>query len=100
MRTNTASKFLHTQWKQHALKHKVTSTIHSSMVDTLNKVGMQVTGTMYGLWDKTQIIVALMWTMLGENIIYVVDKEETINSIIKIIQLQSERTYDMENYWV
>ena len=40
MRTHSVSRFLHAQRKQNA------------MGDTLNKVAMQVTGTMYELWDK------------------------------------------------
>ena len=37
----------------------MTSTIHASMGDTLNKVTMQITYSMFELWDKAKIIVAL-----------------------------------------
>ena len=60
------------------------------MGDTLNKVAMQLTGTMFELWDKAQIIVALTRTKLGKNIIFVGDKNETINSIIKLVQTRSQ----------
>ena len=56
------------------------------MEDTLNEVEMQVTGTMLEFWDKAQIIVALTRTKSEKNIILVGNKQETIDSIIKLIQ--------------
>ena len=60
------------------------------MGDTLNKVAMQPTGTTFELWDKAQIIVVLTRTKLGKNIIFFCDKNETIDSIIKLVQTQSQ----------
>ena len=97
IRTHAVSRFMQAQRKQYALKHRVTSTIHSAMGDTLNKVAMQLTGTMFELWDKAQIIVALTRTKLGKNIIFVGDKNETIDSIIKLVQSRSQWTDFMEN---
>ena len=59
IRTQAISRYLKSQRKQYAIKHCVTSTIHASMGDTLNKVAMQITDAMFKLWDKAQIIVAL-----------------------------------------
>ena len=56
------------------------------MGDTLSKVVMQNTNTMFELWDKAQIIVALTRTKVGRNIILVGDKEETIEAIVKLAQ--------------
>ena len=40
IRTHTVSRFMQAQQKQYALKDRVTSTNHSAMGDTLNKVSM------------------------------------------------------------
>ena len=85
------------QQKQYALKQGATSTIHSAIGDTLNKVAIQLTCTMFELWDKAQIIVAVTRIKLGKNIIFVGDKNETIDSIIKLVQTQSQWTDFMEN---
>ena len=61
------------QRKQHALKHRITSTIHSAMGDILNEAAMKLTGTMFELCDKAQIIVALTRTKHGKKIIFVCD---------------------------
>ena len=97
IRTQAISRYLQAQRKQYALKHRVTSTIHASMGDTLNKVAMQITDAMFELWDKAQIIVALTRTKLGRNVIFVGDVEETSNAIIQLIQTKSQWTDYMEN---
>jgi hypothetical protein len=97
IRTQAISRYLQGQRKQYALKHRVTSTIHASMGDTLNKVAMQITDAMFELWDKAQIIVALTRTKLGRNVIFVGDIEETSNAIIQLIQTKSQWTDYMEN---
>ena len=73
--TQAISRYLQAQRKQYALKHRVTSTIHASMGDTLNKVAMQITDAMFKLWCKAQIVVALTQTKLGKNVILVGDVE-------------------------
>ena len=62
------------------------------MSDRLIKVAMQLTGSMYELWDKAQVIVALTQTKLGKNIIFVGNKEETIKSIVTLVQTQTQWT--------
>ena len=59
MRTQGISEYLQAQWKQYGLKDWVASPIHSAMGDTLNKVAMQLTGSIYELWDRAQVVVAL-----------------------------------------
>ena len=95
--TQAINRFLQAQRKQYALKHRVTSTMHAAMGDTLNKVAMQLTGSMFELWDKGQIIVAMTRTKLGKNVIFVGDKQETINAIIKLVQTRTQWTDYMEN---
>ena len=97
IRTHGVCRLMQAQRKQYALKYRVKSKIHSAMGDTLNKVAMQFIGTMFELWDKAQIIVALTRIKLGKNIFFVGDKNEIIDSIIKLVQTRSQRTDFMEN---
>ena len=66
------------------------------MGDTLRKVAIQVIRENCDLWDKAQIIVALSRTKLGKDIIFVGNMEETINSIIELIQTRNQWTDYME----
>ena len=97
MRTQAINRYLQAQRKQYALKHRVTSTMHAAMGDTLNKVAMQLTGAMFELWDKGQIIVAMTRTKLGKNVIFVGDKQETTEAIIRLVQTRTQWTDYMEN---
>ena len=97
MRTQAINRYLQAQRKQYALKHRVTSTMHATMGDTLNKVAMQLTGAMFELWDKGQIIVAMTRTKLGKNVIFVGDKQETTEAIIRLVQTRTQWTDYMEN---
>ena len=86
IRTQAINKYQQAQRKQYAIRQRVTSTIHAAMVDTLTKVAIQVTDRMFELWDKAQIIVALTRTKIGKNIIFVGNKQETIESIIRLVK--------------
>ncbi len=84
--------------KQYGLKHRVTSTIHASMGDTLTRVAIQIQrdNSRFKLWDKAQVIVALSRTKLGKNTIFVGDKNETIESLIELIRQRGQWTDYME----
>ena len=97
IRTQKISNYIQAQRKQYALKHRITSTIHAAMGDTLRKVAIQVIGENCELWDKAQIIVALSRTKLGKDIIFVGNMEETINSIITLVQTRNQWTDYMES---
>ena len=97
IRTQKISNYIQAQRKQYALKHRVTSTIHAAMGDTLKRVAIQVTGGNYELWDKAQIIVALTRTKRGRDIVFVGSKEETIRTIIRLVQTRNEWTDYMES---
>ena len=56
------------------------------MVDTLKKVAIKITNTLFKLWDKAQIIVALTQNKVGKIYFSVQDKEETINEIISMVK--------------
>ena len=90
IRNQGLNKYPPVQRKQYALKHRVISTIHAVMGNTLNKVAMHLTGTMFQRWDKAQIIVALTSTKVGIYIIFVGNKEETIDAIITLIQTRNQ----------
>ena len=96
-RTHTINRYLQGQRTQYGLKHRVTSTIHASMGDTLSKVAIQITDSMFELWDKAQIIVALTRTKMGKDIILVGDKEETVEAIVRLVQTRSQWSDYMEN---
>ena len=83
IRTQRINNYLQAQRKQYALKHRVTATIHAAMGDTLSKVAMQIVGVGFDLWDKGQVVVALSRTRLGKDVIFVGNKEETINLIVR-----------------
>ena len=67
------------------------------MGDTLSKVTIHITDSMFELWDKAQIIVALTRTKIGKNTILVGDKEETIEAIVRLVQRRSQWADYMEN---
>ena len=97
IRTQSVNRYMQCQRKQYALKHRVTSTIHACMEDTLQKVAMKVTDLMFKLWDKGQIVVALTRTKFGKNIIVFGEKEETVEAIVRLVQIRSQWTDFMEN---
>ena len=70
--------------KQYGLKHHVTSTVHASMGDTLNKIVTEISSenNEYSLWDKAQVIVLLRRTKVGKNIIFVGYKTDCKFSVI------------------
>ena len=96
-RTIAINRHQQAQRKQYALRHRVTSTIHAAMGEALNKIAIQITESMFELWDKAQVIVALTRTKIGKNVIIVGDMQETINAIISLIQTRIQWTNYMEN---
>ena len=67
------------------------------MGDTLSKVAMQIVGVGFDLWDKGQVVVALSRTRLGKDVIFVGNKEETINLIVRLCKTHNQWTDYMEN---
>ena len=52
------------------------------MGNTSNKQAIQLTESMFGLWDKAQVIGTFTQTNLGINIVFVGNKEETTKYIL------------------
>ena len=96
-RTQSVNRYKQAQRTQYGLRHRVTSTIHAAMGDTLSKVAIQITDSMFELWDKAQVIVFLTRTKVGKNVILVRNKEETIEAIVRLVQSRSQWTDYMEN---
>ena len=79
------------QRKQYGLKHRVTSTIHAAMGDTLPIMATEISrnDANFKLWDKGQMIVILSRTKLAKNTIFVGDKKRYSRSF--------ERSFDKKN---
>ena len=86
------------QRKQYGLKHHVTSTVHATMGDTLNKIATEISDETneFRLWDKAQAIVLLSRTKLGSNIIFVGNKNNTINALSSLIKTTNQWMNYME----
>ena len=84
---------------QYCIKPRFTSTIHAAMGETLRRVALQINNLSrdFKLWDKAQVIVALSRTKYGKDIIFVGDKNDTINSIVDLIKKTSQWSEYMEH---
>ena len=98
-RTQSIGADIQAQRKQYGLKHRVTSTIHAAMGDTLSRVAIEVSrnNSSFELWDRAQAIVTLSRTKVGKNLIFVGDKNETIEALAALIQMKSQWTDYMED---
>ena len=60
-----------------------------AFVNTLSKVAMKITDDMFELWDKTHISVALTITKLGKYLVFMSDREETVEAIVRLVKLRT-----------
>ena len=97
-RTHAVPMNMRCQRKQYGLKHHLTSTVHASMGDTLHKIVTEISSESndFRLWDKAQAVVLLSRTRLGSDIIFVGDKNDTINVLFSLIRTSSQWTNYME----
>ena len=93
-RTISIGHNVQSQRRQYGLKHRVTSTIHAAMGDTLSHVAIEISksNSSFALWDCAQAIVTLSRTKFGENLIFVGDKNETVTALAELITLQTQWT--------
>ena len=86
------------QRRQYGLKHRVTSTVHASMGDTLCSLATEISesNSEFKLWDKAQAIVILFRTRTGKDLIFVGDTESTINALVSLIKATTQWTNYME----
>ena len=86
------------QRKQYGLKHRVTSTIHAAMGDTLPIMATEISRNVsnFKMWDKGQMIVILSRTKLAKNTIFVGDKNDTLSALKDLLTTKTQWTDYME----
>jgi predicted GIY-YIG superfamily endonuclease len=77
---------------QYGLCHHVSSTIHTVMGSDLNHMvtKLSFTDPMYRMWQKEQAVVILSRTHRASDMIFVGDPKDTIDEILRVIQIQSQ----------
>ena len=93
--TQRISSHIQGQRRQYGLRHRVTSTIHSCLGDTVYKVATEISSD-GDWWDKAQVVVATSRTREGKNTIFVGNKESTIKSLTRLIKMKNQWTDYME----
>ena len=85
--------------KQYGMKHHVSSTIHASMGHTLGIVATSISTTIprYKLWEKEQAVVLLSRTKNAGNIIFVGNKNDTLDALVMLIQTRTQFAEYMEH---
>ena len=68
--------------KQYGLRHRVTSTIHAAMGDTLTKMATEISRSHrnFKMWDKGQLIVISSRTKSAKDTIFVGNKNDTLRA--------------------
>ena len=84
--------------KQYGLKHRVTSTIHAAMGDTLSYMATEISRVNgnFKMWDKGQMIVILSRTKYASNTIFVGDKNDTLRALKDLLTRKTQWTDFME----
>ena len=92
MRTQRINNHLQAQRKKHALKHRVIAIVCAQMGDTLLKVALQIVGQTFELRDNGKVAVALSRARLGNDVMFVGNKEESTNQIIRSSKTHNQWT--------
>ena len=84
--------------EQLPIKPRHTSTIHAAQGETLSRVALKVDleSSKFNLWDKAQVIVALSRTNYARDLIFVGEKNSTLDALVKLIQKTSQWSDYME----
>jgi predicted GIY-YIG superfamily endonuclease len=81
---------------QYGLKHRIASTIHGTLGQTLSSLVTSIasmTGdSRYRLWQREQIVVLLSRTKFAKDIVFVGSPKETARALSKCLDLKSEYT--------
>lgn len=98
VRTQNLGQTVQATRKQYGLKHRVTSTIHAAMGDTLPSMATEIskTNSEYKMWDKGQLIVILSRTKKASDTIFVGDKNGTIQALTHLLTTKTQWTDYME----
>jgi hypothetical protein len=83
---------LQPQRKQYGSKHCITSTIHATMGDTLNRVAIEMSkdDPSSKLWDRVQVVVALSRTQFAKDLIFVGRKASTTKALVDVLKIRSQ----------
>jgi predicted GIY-YIG superfamily endonuclease len=84
---------------QYGLRHRVSSTVHAVMGSGLGHLVTKLSRTdpLYRLWEKEQIVVLLSRTERARDIIFVGDRQETVDAILQVIQIRSQYSEYMDH---
>lgn len=97
-RTQYLANNVQAQRKQYGLKHRVTSTIHAAMGDTLKTMATEISllNKDYKMWDKGQLVVILSRTKRASDSIFVGDKNDTLNALKHLLLSKTQWTDHIE----
>ena len=98
-RTQFIANDIQAQRRQYGLKHRVTSTIHAAMGDTLPRVAMEISedNNHFKLWDKAQVVVLLSRTKFSKDLVFVGSKCSTILALTLLLRMKSQWTNYIED---
>jgi predicted GIY-YIG superfamily endonuclease len=79
---------------QYGLRHRIGSTIHACMGQTLDALVTSVSThiDMYKLWEREQVVVLLSRTRKAADLIFVGDKDDTADALVKVLSQRSHFT--------
>lgn len=85
--------------KQYCLRHHITSTIHAAMGGTFESMASEISisDPNFGLWDKGMLIVLISRTKLPHRTIFVGSKQETLNTLKRVLLRKTQWTDYIEN---
>jgi predicted GIY-YIG superfamily endonuclease len=77
---------------QYGFKHRIAATVHATLGCDFRKLATSVSTTHseYRLWEKEQAVVLLSRTFRAKDIIFVGNKEDTINALASLVQRRSQ----------
>jgi predicted GIY-YIG superfamily endonuclease len=91
-RVHTFSQGIRGRRLQYAFRHRIAATVHATLGCDFNKLATAVSASdpCYRLWEKEQVVVLLSRTFLGRHLIFVGNKNDTIEALTTLIQRRSQ----------
>ena len=96
-RTVCIGRTIQSRRKQYGLRHRVTGTIHSVMGDTFESMATSISVTdlnfgLWDLWDRGQLIVIISRTRDPKIIVFVGNKNDTLNAFRNLLTTRMQWT--------
>jgi hypothetical protein len=90
--THSVARDAQAKRRQYGLKHQIASTIHAGMGQDLTGVVTQVSliDPDYRLWEREQVVVFMSRTHFASQIIFVGDKQDTLEASEEILKSRSQ----------